>query len=186
MKWEFVPAGNRLHWGQQRCWAPAVSLIASSPPEVEGLLGAPQIQFLQPSFLLGGQPLGQLYTQPLTVHASRVCFWAQAEPWGGQYLPQCTVAMHHGQSKSSFCCSTTGEKETISELFKYKFINAWTFMPRIPSWIQVAESWHFCGPRLPSLLFADDLVFLVYQVVAFSRNVLKSHWNMGQWTSPSM
>lgn len=140
MKWEFVPVGNRLHWGQQRCWAPAVSLTAFSPLEVEGLLEAPQIQFLQPSFLLGGQPPGQLYTRSLTVHASRVCFWAQAEPWGGRYLPQCTVAMHHGQSTSSFCCSTAGEQETISQLFKYKFINAWTFMPRISSSNQVAES----------------------------------------------
>lgn len=109
MKWEFAQVGNQICWWQQRCWAPAVFLLMSFPlPGWEkGQSTAPQTQCLQLSFQSVGRPLDQLYTRSQTVHASRVWTWAQVEPWGGRYLPQYTVAKHHGQSRSSSCCSTT-------------------------------------------------------------------------------
>lgn len=108
MKGEFVLWGHRIHWMQQRCWAPAVFLIMSYPllGWVVGQSEAPQTQFLQLSFLSAGQPPDRLYTLFQTVHASHVWTWPQAEPWEGRYLPQCTVAKRHAQSRSSSCCST--------------------------------------------------------------------------------
>lgn len=98
----------RLQW----CWAPSVFLSASSlpPDRLEGRSEAPQTQFLQPSSRSVGQPPDPLYEPPQPVHASRVCPWPRAEPWGARCLPQCTAATHRGRSMSSSCCSTEGKK----------------------------------------------------------------------------
>lgn len=112
MKGEFVLPAHQIHWMRQRCWAPAVFLITSYPLPgwVEGQSETPQTQSQQLAFLSVGQPPDRLYTLSQTVHASRVWTLPQAEPWEGRYLPQCTVAKHHAQSRSSSCCSTMQNK----------------------------------------------------------------------------
>lgn len=104
MRSEFALMENRMHWRQQRCWALAVFLLMF-PPLPGGEY--PQTPSLPPFFQSVGQPPDRLYKQSQPVHASHVWTWAQVEPWGGRCLPQCTVAKHHGQSRSSSCCSTT-------------------------------------------------------------------------------
>lgn len=107
---EFVLMRIQLQWRQLWCWAPAVFLTVRSPLQAEDQTKNPQTQFLPPSSPSVDPPPDPLYTQFQTVHASRVWIWAQAEPWGGRYLPQCTVAEHRGQSTSSSCCKTVKKK----------------------------------------------------------------------------
>lgn len=127
MKWEFVLGESRLHWRRQRCWAPAVFLLTSSPLPgwVGGLSVAPWTQFLPHSFPSVGRPPDLLYTLSQPVHVSHVWTWVQVEPWEVRYLPRCTVAKHHGQSKSSSCCSTVEEKRVYLTNLNTLSIRKW-------------------------------------------------------------
>lgn len=114
MMQESVPEERRLHWMQQRCWAPAVFLLTLRPRPgwAEGQSEAPQTQSLQLSFPSVGRPPDRPYTRSQLVHVWRVWTGPQSEPWGGRYLPRCTVAGRRGQSTSSSCCSTVEGENT--------------------------------------------------------------------------